>query len=155
MTAGRPTSYSEDLINKSIEYLESCHDEEIQEVTGISAKGTELYKTKLKVNIPTIEGLALFLKINKDTIYEWCKIHPRFSDVIDDLRAKQANALLNKGLSGDYNPTIAKVLLTKHGYREGIEQTGKDGESLFSDDQKEASKKAVGNFLRGDNQQGE
>ena len=33
------------------------------------------------------------------------------------------STLINKGLSGDYNPTIAKVLLTKHGYREGIDAT--------------------------------
>lgn len=129
---GRPTSYNEEMLNKTIEYIESCEDEEVQELTGLSVKGTELYKNKLKVNIPTIEGLAYYIKINKDTLYEWCKVYKEFSDVIDELRAKQAKALVNKGLSGDYNPTIAKVLLTKHGYREGIEQTGKDGADLIS-----------------------
>ena len=38
--------------------------------------------------------------------------------------------LINKGLSGDHNPTIAKVLLTEHGYREGTELSGEGGKPL-------------------------
>ena len=37
------------------------------------------------------------------------------------LRAKQCVKLLNSGLSGDYNPFIAKALLSKHGYKDGSE----------------------------------
>ena len=128
---GRPTTYSQEILDKTKEYIENCDDDEIQQTVGMSVKGTELFKTKTIVNLPTIEGLAYELKVSKNTIYEWEKIHTEFSDVIDDLRAKQAKELVNKGLSGDYNPTIAKVLLTKHGYREGIEQTGKEGKDLI------------------------
>lgn len=122
MAAGRPTSYTEDMPKMVIAYLDSCEDIESEDGTG---------KARLNVNIPSIEGLAYKIKINKDTIYEWCKLHPKFSDVIDELRAKQANALINKGLSGQYNSTIAKVLLTKHGYRDAIDtdHTSK-GESI-------------------------
>jgi hypothetical protein len=137
MPAGRPTEYSEKILQKAIEYLDSCEDDEIQQTIGMSAKGTELFKNKVVVNLPTIEGLALHLGIHRDTIYEWEKSknedesfkYPEFSDILGKLRAKQANMLINKGLSGDYNPTIAKVLLTKHGYREGIDQTS-DGKTI-------------------------
>jgi hypothetical protein len=121
MKTGRPTSYDEEILKKTREYIESCEDEEIQQLSGLSAKGTELYKQKLEVHLPTIEGLARYLGINKDTIYEWCKEHKDFSDDIDELRAKQAEELVNKGLSGDYNSTIAKLLLSKHGYKESTE----------------------------------
>lgn len=127
----RPTIYTTEILEKTKEYINSCTDTEIQQVIGMSAKGTELYKNKVIVNIPTIEGLSYYLGINRDTIYAWCKENKEFSDIIEDLRAKQANELINKGLSGDYNPTIAKVLLSKHGYREGIENTGKDGKDLI------------------------
>lgn len=117
--AGRPTEYSEEIVEKVKLYLESCVDEVIQEVSGESEKFTK-YNNKLKVKLPTIEGLAVYIGIHKDTIYEWEKIHEQFSDVIALLRSKQAEALINNGLSGDYNPTIAKVLLSKHGYKEEI-----------------------------------
>jgi hypothetical protein len=115
----RPTDYNEEIVSQTQDYIDSCNDETIQEVTGESEKFTS-YKNKLKVKLPTIEGLALYLKIHKDTIYEWEKIHEEFSDVIALLRAKQAEALINNGLSGDYNSTIAKVLLSKHGYKEEV-----------------------------------
>lgn len=129
---GRPTEYKEDILVKAKEYIDSCEDEETQKVKqSNNNKGYEMYYNKIKVNLPTIEGLAVYLEISRDTIYDWEKKYKEFSDIIERLRAKQANALINNGLSGDYNATIAKVLLTKHGYREGIEQMGKDGKDLI------------------------
>lgn len=121
--AGRPTEYTEELLSNAREYLEKAEDEEEQQVIGLSAKGTELFKNKLRVNLPSIEGLALHIGISRETIYQWEKDpeKPEFSDIIGRLRAKQAKALIDKGLSGDYNPTIAKVLLTKHGYRDAVD----------------------------------
>lgn len=113
--AGRPTEYNESILKMATEYIDSCEDELIDRISGQSDSFTK-YEQKLKVKIPTIEGLARYLKIHRDTVYEWEKEHPEFSDILEDLRAKQADRLLNNGLSGDYNPTIAKVLLTKHGY---------------------------------------
>lgn len=127
--AGRPTIFTNEYIEKAKKYLETCVDE-IEEYHKTRGEKSDGYERLVRVRLPTIEGLAVFMGINKDTIYEWCKVNEEFSDVIEQLRATQADRLVNNGLSGDYNPNIAKVLLTKHGYREGIEQTGKDGEKL-------------------------
>lgn len=141
----RPTIYNNQILERVKKYISECEDSTEQETIGMSAKGTELFKNKVVVKLPTIEGLAYYLGINRDTIYSWCKENKEFSDIIETLRAKQANELINKGLSGDYNPTIAKVLLTKHGYADKIEQelTGKDGKDLFepSDKIKELASK--------------
>lgn len=112
----RPTIYNEQILTNTKEYIESCED-----TFGIANK----------VQLPTIEGLAYHLGINKDTIYTWRKEKEEFSDLIDELLAKQARELVNKGLSGDYNSTIAKVLLTKHGYRDAQEVTGLNGKDLI------------------------
>lgn len=116
---GRPTEYSEDTVSKVEAYLDTCQDETIQEISGESEKFTS-YKNKLKVNLPTIEGLAVYLKVHRDTIYQWEKEHEEFSDILGELRHRQVKALINNGLSGDYNSTIAKVLLSKHGYKEEV-----------------------------------
>lgn len=116
----RPIKYDESYIKAVNDYVESCEDMVTDVITGQSEKFTT-YKQKITVKLPTIEGLARILKVHKDTIYDWEKKYPEFSDVIGDLRAKQAEKLINSGLCGDYNPTIAKVLLSKHGYRDATE----------------------------------
>lgn len=115
----RPVEYNEEIVVKAQAYLDECVDEQYQLLKTDGDKSTS-YENKVRVKLPTIEGLALYLKIHKDTVYAWEKTYPTFSDVIGELRQRQAQALINNGLSGDYNPTIAKVLLSKHGYKEEV-----------------------------------
>lgn len=115
METGRPTDYNPEILTQAIAYIDSCEDE-IRQVVVSEGMGGLKYQEKLKVKLPTIEGLARYLKIHRDTVYAWKKLHSEFSDIIEELQQKQAERLLSNGLSGDYNPTIAKVLLTKHGY---------------------------------------
>ena len=118
---GRPTEYKGDkTIKKVKDYLTLCVDEEYQRVKTEGDKSTS-WDNLVKVKIPTIEGLAVYIGVSRDTIYQWKKDHDEFSDIIDILMAQQAERLLNNGLSGTYNSTIAKVLLTKHGYIEKSE----------------------------------
>lgn len=126
---GRPPTYSKEIIKKVRTYIISCKDEETEfhKTRGEKSDGFERI---LKVRLPTIEGLASYLHVVRSTIYEWRKEYKEFSDIIDELMQKQADALITNGLSGNYNPTIAKVLLTKHGYREGLEHTGDDGSPI-------------------------
>jgi hypothetical protein len=125
----RPTEYTPEVINSVRSYLDECIDEQYQLIKSDGDKSTT-FDNKLKVRLPTIEGLAVYLKIHRDTIYAWEKEHEEFSDIIAELRFKQAEALINNGLSGDYNSTIAKVLLTKHGYRDEIKQEQSGGISI-------------------------
>lgn len=122
MGAGRPPTYSEEILIKAKEYLDSCIDEEKQVVKQSSEK-YEMFDNKLKVKIPTKGGLAVHLGVSRETLYAWAKEYPEFSDIMEQMGAIQEERLINNGLSGDYNSTISKVLLTKHGYREGIDQT--------------------------------
>ena len=128
--AGRPTDYDYEYLHKIIDkYLSECIDEE-DEFHKTRGEKSDSYDRIIRVRIPTIEGLSLRLNISKDTLYAWKEKYPEFSYDIERVSKLQAERLIENGLNGNYNPTIAKVLLTKHGYREGIEQTGKDGKDL-------------------------
>ncbi len=120
MAGGRPTEYNQSFIEKSHEYLLSCEDEEIE-------RGSEERPDyHLNVKLPTRGGLAVYLGVSRDTLYDWASKYPEFSYIMEKLGAEQEERLIRNGLSGDYNPTIAKVLLTKHGYREGQDITTND-----------------------------
>lgn len=133
---GRPTEFSEDIVNKAITYLEDCEDE-VRSFVSMQGDGYTKYEEKLVVKIPTIEGLARYLKIHRSTLYEWKKTHVQFSYIIEELQQKQAERLLSNGLSGTYNSTIAKVLLTKHGY---TDKTEVDQKTTIEDKRKDLSK---------------
>lgn len=118
---GRPSKYEEVFIEKVDEYLELHQDKEIHVVKQSSDK-YEMFDNKLKVDLPTIEGFASFLGVNKTSLYEWEKEHEGFSNALDKIRQEQQKRLINNGLSGDYNPTIAKLILSaNHGMREKTE----------------------------------
>lgn len=103
MTAGRPKKLDDDLIGAAAAYADGGYMEH-NEV------------------IPSIEGLASFLRVSRASIYNWKEQSPEFLDILEDILAKQAKALMNSGLMGDFNSTITKLILTKHGYSDKIEQ---------------------------------
>jgi hypothetical protein len=103
MSAGRPTKLDEDLIAAAAEY----------------ASGGYMEHNEV---IPSVEGLASCLRVSRASIYNWKEQSPEFMDILEDILAKQAKTLMNSGLMGDFNSTITKLMLTKHGYSDKIEQ---------------------------------
>lgn len=108
----RPTDFSDQVLKDAWSYVQDFANDSLE----VTQTGATLPTVNLKVQLPTIEGLALYLEISRSTLYLWQKEHQAFSDIIEVLQQKQAQVLINNGLGGRYNPTIAKVLLTKHGY---------------------------------------
>ena len=105
MSAGRPTKLTKELIDEATKYLIDT--------------GTMIPNALL----PTVEGLALRLSISRETVYAWADLTTplgkQFSDIVDNLKALQGEKLIQKSLMGQYNPTIAKLILSgKHGYVE-------------------------------------
>jgi len=124
---GRPTKYNKEILIKSKEYVKKCKDGFIKEVESINSKtGRKRFRTRLKVNLPKVEGLCLSLSITRSTAYEWAKNYKEFSDILEQINQIQANRVINEALSGRYNPLIAKLLLGKHGYKDDskIEHSG-------------------------------
>lgn len=115
---GRPTEYKKEYIDKVDEYLESCTDEEY-DWTKSQGDKTESWEHRIKVKLPTIDGFAKFINVPRRCLYDWREKNEDFSHSLDKIVAEQQERLLSKGLSGDYNPAIAKLILSaNHGMRE-------------------------------------
>lgn len=101
----RPTEYKKEYCEKVDEYLVLCQD--------------TFDTNKLKVKLPTIEGFATFLDVSKKTLYNWGDENPLFLHALQKINHEQKERLFNMGLSGDYNSTIAKLILSSnHGMSE-------------------------------------
>lgn len=118
---GRPTKYSDEILDKAKDYLNEAIDS--SEAVGEGRSVVVIHK----VNLPTVEGLAVHLEISRETVYKWAEEKQEFSDIVEKLKALQATRLINNGLAGTYNPTIAKLILSgKHGYVERSDVTSGD-----------------------------
>jgi len=112
MPAGRPSTYTTELIEKAQAYLDG----------GYESLGHE---------IPSHAGLSVHLGVTRKTLYHWAKEEdkPEFCDILDRIMTKQQMVLVMKGLSNKFNAQITKLILGKHGYHDKVDQenTGKDG----------------------------
>lgn len=146
---GRPSSYSKEINKKANDYIDSCgevHEVKERPVVRVDIEGeqyvTEESYVQSKIILPTVEGLALVLNVHRDTLYEWGSRHPDFSDILDNLKKKQANMLIQYGLTGEYNSIIAKMILSsKHGF---IEKSSQESTvTLVSPETKDLIQKAL------------
>ena len=103
--------YPSDIVEQTRAYIDSCSMEQME--------------------IPTVEGLALLLDVNDDTLVEWAKIHDDFKHVYDRLKMKQKVQLINGGAFGgkDVNGSMFIFLLkANHGMIETEKKMLVDGE---------------------------
>lgn len=108
--------YPADIVQQTRDYISSCTNEQME--------------------LPTVEGLALKLDVDDDTLVEWAKIHNDFADVFYKLKMSQKKELVNGGMYGgkEINVAMAIFLLkANHGLIETsrTELTGKDGKNLL------------------------
>lgn len=116
---GRPSYYSDETVRKAKEYLTTY--------------------AELGHAVPSVAGLSLFLERSRSTIYEWASDSEKqeFSDILDKINATQEEVALSKGLKGDYNANLVKLLLGKHGYSDKVEtQSNVTFDGLSDDDLK-------------------
>ena len=79
--------------------------------------------------IPSNAGLCCWLGISRSTLHEWSNTYAEFSSTLEAIQSKQETMTLNKALVGEFNSTIAKLVLANHGYsdRQDIAHTSPDG----------------------------
>jgi hypothetical protein len=94
----RPTKYNHDVLAQTKDYLNNYE------------KYDHLF--------PSVIGLAAVLGIAKSTLSAWKKHDDKeeFSYTLQLIKDRQHLTLLNKGLTGEYNAAITKLMLYNFGY---------------------------------------
>ena len=66
--------------------------------------------------VPSVVGLCRVINRSRQTLYNWSNDDSEFLDILREINENQELVTLNKSLTGEYNASIAKLLLGKHGY---------------------------------------
>lgn len=99
---GRPTKYKKEYPQLVLEYIKECQNKE---------------------ELPFVVEFAHRIGVNKDTIYQWCKINKGFSDSIRVLNEASELMLVKSGIKRKYDPSFARfILAANHGYVETSKQ---------------------------------
>lgn len=100
-STGRPRLLTPELMEKAESYINKWRE--------------------LGDKVPGIESFAVFIGVARSTVYKWADEDERFSDILEEINAKQARELINNGLDSTFNHSITKMMLTKHGYTDKTE----------------------------------
>lgn len=92
---GRPTKYNDELQEQADDYLFNWSDRDA---------------------VPSRVGLCCYLGISKQTSFEWEKLYPQFLATLAAVETLQEHTAVNKGITGEFNSTIVKLVLANHGY---------------------------------------
>lgn len=113
---GRPVEYTKEIPDKVVVYVDKCIKDE---------------------KLPTRAGLAVYLGISKQTLYNWEKIDKQLMDSLKRLDALQEDEVWQKALKGEYNSNIAKLLLHNHGYSDKTQSENTNINTNLEEDEDE------------------
>lgn len=111
--AGAPTKYDPKYCEEIMKFFDIQPHFETP-VTTTYKDGTTKEEIKLlPSDLPTLAGFAVKLGVHRDTINQWSKDYPEFSDAIKRAKECQENILITNGLQGLYAQPFA-IITTKN-----------------------------------------
>ncbi len=128
---GRPTKFNEEIINKTLLFIEEYKKDDERFQLLKSEGKTTAYENKIKPKIPTLENLALHLNIDPETLRIWAKARPQFSALLKQIQLWHYKKVSEGAIAGDYEPRTAAILLNhKHGIQNVNRDTPQGGNNI-------------------------
>lgn len=126
MPGGRPSKYDPKYCDEIIEYFDIPPYKDVK--VTITKGDTIVDKIeRLPNDLPTLAKFAANINVDRDTIHQWTKDHPEFSDAYKKAKVLQEHHLVTCGLNSLYNGPFA-IFAAKNiiGWRDkqDIEHTG-------------------------------
>jgi len=131
---GRPPKYNDEILEQAYEYL----------IGGWKEVGQV---------VPSKVGLALYLGVVSSTVDAWCNDENKedFSGICKAVMDMQHSCLMNNGLTGLFTAPITKMMMTKHGYSDKVENVNTNTEKVvyIDPDEKADIEKNIADIVDG------
>ena len=99
---GRPTKYKEEYCEKMVDFFS-------QPIFNGKKKGGDDIKEAKE--FPTFVDFAHKIKVDRDTLKEWRKVHPIFSAAYKKCEDLQDSCIMQNALHNRYNPAFSMFFL--------------------------------------------
>jgi hypothetical protein len=109
MPAGRPTKYSQKMLDKAMAWFDNYEPFYDNPVDKQDKDGNVTTRMERIANLPPFwSDLAKYLEISESTLYLWLQKHKEFSESLKEkYKTKFEDVLVKNGLLGNYNPAFA------------------------------------------------
>lgn len=104
---GRPTKYDPKFVRELEEFFSRPAYEEKTITIRRKDGSTEERQELVACEFPTLAEFAVNIGVHRDTLHQWAKDHPEFSDAYQRAKAHQERILVSNGLTGRYEQPFA------------------------------------------------
>lgn len=129
----RPTIYDPELCDRIGEFFAKEPWVECERTIERRDGSTLTETVRIPTELPTLAGFACHIGVHRDTLHEWTKVYPEFSDAVKRAKAHQERILVANGLCGLYSGPFG-IFTAKNvlGWRDKteLEHTGPEGGPL-------------------------
>lgn len=128
---GRPTKYTPEMCDRIEEYFAKEPTTMVMvQVLNKKTGGLTRIPQEVAVELPTLAGFAASIGVHRDTLNEWERAHPEFSDAVKRAKCHQERILVANGLSGRYQGALSIFALKNlHDWKDKLDVTS-DGKEL-------------------------
>jgi hypothetical protein len=106
---GQPTKYRPKYCKEIIKFFNIQPTKTVKK-TVIGKGGVQVMEVEVPNRLPTVEGFAIAIGVNKDTVIQWTKDHPEFSVAYARAKDHQKEVLNQNALFGLYVEGYSKFV---------------------------------------------
>lgn len=130
-SVGRPTKYREEYCEKIIQFFNRPKTKILTTVTTGKNDYEKVEEKEVAAPLPTLSGFALSINVNMDTLNQWCKVHPEFSESYKQAKELEAEFVVENAMRNLYaQPFSIFYMKNCHGWKDKQELTGADSGPL-------------------------
>jgi len=100
---GQPTKYKPEYCKEIIEFFDIEHFNIITETTTYKNGNKTEREVRVPAQLPFFSAFAREIEVTTETLNQWTKKYPDFSDAYKRAKELQKEMLINNGLMGLYN----------------------------------------------------
>lgn len=97
---GQPTKYRTEYCQQLIDYFSIDPTKITADETVSSADGDKLIARRMPQRMPWLEGFARKIGVHRNTLRDWCDLHPEFAEAYETAKDLQREFIVDVALSG-------------------------------------------------------